>query len=270
MKKFFLIVTILILGGVSGFIYHNYSMQDQIIFRSTPLKRDFVYELDYPYEEVFLPTSENGEINALWFHQEHSKGVVLFFHGRGKNLSLCSSRAYPFIKRGYDVLIIDYRGFGKSSKGYKEAWLLEDGEIAYHFLLNHYSQKEIIVYGHSMGTSIATWVASTHSPRMLVLEAPFYSMLDAASYTKPLIPEFIIKWILKYPLRTDQWIEQVKSPVYIFHGVPDTIVPLEQSQKLYAKIKHKKSTQMIILPNATHSNIHHDPIYIGKLDEILP
>lgn len=256
--------------SVSGLIYHNYATQDQSIFKSIPLSKDFVYEFDRPFEEIFLPTLENTEINGLWFKQTHPKGVVLFFHGRGKNLHFWAHRANPFLDRGYDVLIIDYRGFGKSSKGFKESWLLEDGETAYHFLLNHYKEDQIIVYGNSMGTSIATWVASTHKPRMLILEAPFYSMVDAASHTKPFIPEFIIRWILKYHLRTDEWIENVQVPTYIFHGIPDKIVPFEHSQKLFAKIKNKKGTEMIPLPEAGHNNVHKDPIYQEKLEGLLP
>ncbi len=255
---------------IGGMIYHTYSMQEKLIFKSLPLEKDHIYELDYSYEEIFLPTLENTHINALWFHEKNSKGVVLFFHGRGKNLNFWSSRAYPFIKRGYDVLIIDYRGFGKSSNGFKESWLLEDGETAYHFLLPHYPENKIIIYGHSMGTSIATWVASTHNPQMLILEAPFYTMIEAAAYTRPLIPECLIRWMLKYHLRTDRWIKNVKAPIYIFHGVSDKIIPYEQSQKLYREIQAKKQNEMITLPKAGHNNIHEDPLYIKKLDELLP
>lgn len=270
MKKIFLLVAIALSFVTCGLVYNVYSTQDQLIFKAFPLKNDFVYELDYPHDEVFLPTLENTHINGLWFHHQNSKGVVLFFHGRGKNLNFWSSRAYPFIKKGYDVFIIDYRGFGKSSKGFKESWLLEDGETAYHFLLSHYPENKIVVYGNSMGTSIATWVAATHNPQMLILEAPFYSMVDAASFIKPYIPEFIIRWVLKYHLRTDQWIETVKAPIYIFHGVEDKTVPYEQGQKLYGKIKEREQNEMITLPKAGHGNVHQDPLYLEKLDELLP
>jgi hypothetical protein len=270
MKKIFLalgITTSMLLGG---FIYHHHSSQDQMIFKSVPLEKEHVFQTDYPFEEIYLPTPQNSHIHGLWFHEKESKGVVLFFHGRGKNLQFWAHRAYPFIERGYDVLIIDYRGFGKSSKGFKESWLLEDGETAYNFLLSHYSEGQITVYGHSMGTSIATWVASNHHPKMLILEAPFFNMIEAAAFTKPFIPEFVIRFILKYHLRTDAWIAKVKSPIYIFHGIPDKIVPYEHSQKLYGKIKENKKNEFITLPNAGHVDIHHDPIYIEKLEELLP
>ncbi len=270
MKKLFLTLILIFSCAVIGLTYHIYSNQDELIFRSHSLDKEHLFELDHPYEEIFLPTLENTHINGLWFHTENSKGVVLFFHGRGKNLNFWAHRAYPFINRGYDVLIIDYRGFGKSAKGFDESWILEDGETAYHFLLSHYQEKEIIIYGHSMGTSIATWVASTHNPLMLILEAPFYSMIEAASYTKPLIPEFLIRWMLKYHFRTDRWIGKVKAPIYIFHGIPDNVIPYNQSQKLYGEIKHDKKNEMIILPNAGHGDVYQDPLYIEKLDELLP
>ena len=252
-----------------GLIYQNYSTQDEVIFKSHSLDQAHTFQLEHPFEEVYLTTPENTQINALWFKQNHPKGVILYFHGRSRNLNHWSERAYPFIEKGYDVLMIDYRGFGKSSAGFKESWFLEDGETAYTFLLNHYPEKNIIVYGHSMGTSIATWVASINHPKMLILEAPFYNMIEAASYAKPFIPEFIIRWILKYHLRTDQWIANVTCPIYIFHGVPDDIVPCSHSQKLFDKIRNSNQNEMITLPNAGHSNIPSDPQYQKKLDSLL-
>jgi alpha-beta hydrolase superfamily lysophospholipase len=269
-KKVFLALLITLSMLTFGFIFHHQTEQDQMIFKSSPLDKEHIFEVDHPFEEVYLPTIDNNHIHGLWFHENNTKGVVLFFHGRGKNLQFWAHRAYPFIKKGYDVFIIDYRGFGKSSKGFKESWLLEDGEIAYRFLLSHYNENQINVYGHSMGTSIATWVASNHSPRMLVLEAPFFNMIEAAAFTKPFIPEFLIRLILKYHLRTDAWIKKVDAPIYIFHGTSDKVVPYEHSKKLYEKIKENKKNEFITLPKAGHGDIHHDPIYIEKLDELLP
>ena len=269
MKKVFLTFGLLLFLLFGIIVYHNYSLQDQMIFKSVPLEKDHVFELEHPYEEVYLETLEKTQVHGLWFQSPDSKGVILYFHGRGKNLNSWAHRAYPFVKRGYDVFIIDYRGFGKSSCGFKESWLLEDGETAYHFLLEHYPEDKITVYGHSMGTSIATWVASTHNPHMLILEAPFFSLVTVAAYTKPFIPEFVLEWILKYHLRTDKWIQHVKAPVYIFHGVPDNIVPYEQGHRLFGKIKDNKKNEMITLPNAGHGDIPYDPIYIEKLDSIL-
>ncbi len=270
MKKLFLIFSFLALSFTGSFVYHIYTTQDAVIFKSIPLEKGYVYEWDHPFQELYLETLEHTEINALWFQTKNPKGVVLFFHGRGKNLAVYGKRATPFIEKGYDVFIIDYRGFGKSSNGFKENWILEDGDTAYHFLLQHYKENEIIVYGHSLGTSIATWVASHHNPRMLILEAPFYNMISVASHTKPLIPEWLIQWVLRYHLHTDQWINKVQAPIYIFHGIPDTVIPYEHSQKLFAKIKHHSKNELLILPEAGHNNIHHDPLYQEKLEELLP
>ncbi len=269
-KKIFLTLVMVAIVLAGGLIFHYHKNQEEIIFRTVPLDETHVFELEHPYQEIFLQTPDETRINGLWFHQTGAKGVVLFFHGRGKNLDFWAHRAYPFIQKGYDVFIIDYRGFGKSSKGVTESSLLEDGDVAYDFLLAHYPEDKIVVYGHSMGTSIATWVASTHNPQMLILEAPYTNMIEAAAFTKPFVPEWLIKWILKYHLRNDLWITRVKCPIYIFHGKLDTTVPYNHSQKLYSSIKDNRQNEMITLPNAGHGNISHDPIYSKKLNEILP
>jgi pimeloyl-ACP methyl ester carboxylesterase len=270
MKKIFLTAFVFITSIFGGFVYHINLKQDELIFRSVKLEKEHVFELKHPYEEIYLKNNDQSEIHSLWFKNEKPKGVVLFFHGRGKNLNFWSFRAYPFIERGYDVFIIDYRGFGKSSKGFKESWFLEDGDTAYNFLKAKYPENKIFVYGHSMGTSIATWVASQHDPNKLILEAPFYSMIDAACYLKPYIPEFLVRMILKYHLRTDLWIEKVKVPITIFHGVPDKIIPYKQSLMLYEKIKHRENTEIVILSDAGHADIHENPVYIKKLNELMP
>jgi len=267
MKRFFFITLIVITVGIGAFLHHAYRTQDQVIFRSQPLDKSFTYHWDHPFQEVFLETLEGTEINGLWFQTPNPKGVVLFFHGRGRNLNTYGNRAAPFIERGYDVFIIDYRGFGKSSRGFKEEWFLEDGDTAYHFLMKYYAEKDIIVYGHSMGTSIATWVAANHNPRLLILEAPFYSMLAAAHYTKPILPRWVVSLILKYHLRTDQWIRNVKAPVYIFHGSLDKVVPFEHSTML---LGIKPNAEFIALPDASHNDIHLDPIYHDKIQQLLP
>jgi len=264
--KFFLIIIPLILLSL---VSYNYIKQDHYIFRSLPLSRDFAYQWDVPFDEIFIPVGHDGEINALHFHSPSPKGAILFLHGQGKNLHHWGDRAHFFLERNYDVMIIDYRGFGKSSKGFKENWLLEDAEAAYHHLLESFSEDQIVVYGQSLGTAMGTWVASQHQPKMLILEAPYYSMIAAAAYTKPFLPKWIIKLILKYPLKTNEWIKNVKSPIYIFHGTKDLTIPFVQARALYNEIKHEKDVEMIILPGWGHGNIPDHVDYLAKIAEIL-
>jgi uncharacterized protein len=253
-----------------GFYYHH--KQDEMIFKSKALERDYTYTWNAPFKEVFIPVGQKDEINALHFHVENPKGAILFLHGRGKNLSHWGKRAEVFIKQGYDVLIFDYRGFGKSSStqgGFKEKYLLEDSECAYQYLKKFYSEENIVVYGQSLGTSFAAWVASKHSPRMLILEAPYYNMHEAALYTKPYLPRWAVGMILKFSFKTNEWIQGVSSPIFIFHGTDDDIVPYAHSKRLYEELKTSKAIEFITLDAWGHSEFYRNDLYLTKLTEIL-
>ena len=264
MRKFisYLLASIVIILG-SVFTYY-YNSQEKLIFKGESLPRDYPFQTKYPYKEIFLKTKNEGEVHGLLFQQTKSKGVVLFLHGQGKNLKSRMKTVNFFLDRGLDLLIIDYRGFGKSSPGFKESWFLEDSDLAYHFLLNNYDENQIIIYGQSLGTSVATWLASQHTPKMLVLESPFYNMIMASHYTKPFLPKWILEYcLLKYPLRTDLWIQNVRVPIYMFHGREDQIVPFQHSLKDLDQIK------VIDVPGRGHNDLTEDPIYQSYLTKIL-
>lgn len=271
-KKFFTrwffipLLGLFLVGNI--LLYDHYNRQEDMIFQAKELPQDYVYTTEHPYKENILK-SGTGSINALLFTQEDSKGVVLFCHGRGKNLSLHLKHVDGFLARGYDVLAFDYRGFGKSSKGFKESWLLEDGITCYNYLANLYPEENIVVYGNSMGTAVATWVAKEKNPKLLVLESPFTSMIDAAAYTKPYLARWVVSMILKYPLRTDQWIESVNCPVAVLHGTDDTIVPYSQGKALFQKIEHRPNCRFITIVYNDHNTLYTTDAYKSELRKIL-
>lgn len=272
MKKKISIYSLSILAlAFSGIVAHNYRSQEKQIFQSTPLARDHVYNWDRDFEELFIPVGDKGEINGLYFHTKSPNGVVLYLHGRGENLSHWGKYSHYFLDKGYDVLMIDYRGFGKSSPGFKEDWLLEDADAAYRYLMDRFPEEKIIVYGQSLGTAMATYAASMHTPKQLILEAPFYSMLAAASYTKPYIPHLFLNIILKYPLRTHNWIRNVTSPICIFHGTKDEIVPFCHAERLYQELRRDdKEVELVIIPEWGHKHINTHKLYHAKMTTLLP
>jgi len=270
MKKFILSFFTALFIGFCAIVYYYYENQDRFIFRSLPLSKEHEFTWNKPFEEVYLPVSEEGQIHGIHFKQENPKGVVLFLHGNSKNLDFHGKRFDLFSNLGYDFFAIDYRGFGKSSPGFKETWFLEDGTAAYEFLKKQYPEDQIHIFGHSLGTSAATYVASKNNPATLVLEAPFYSMIAAAVHTKPILPEWVVSMILKYPLRTDIWIEDVSSPIYIFHGTNDVIVPFSQGKQLYDKIKDSKDASFFVLDNHGHEYLQNHENYQSNIKKILP
>ena len=270
MRKYFKVSLIILIIFFSSVPAYYYSVQDKMIFRANPLERDFQFSFKTPFKELFIPVGNNEEINALFFPAKNSKGAILYLHGNGHNLAFYGKRASSYTKYGYDILMIDYRGFGKSrSTGFAESNLYQDSQAAYDYLLQSYTEDQILVYGQSLGTHMATWIAAHNSPKMLLLECPFYSMVKAAAHTKPLLPEWLIKIVLKYHMRTDKYIHSVHSPIVIFHGTDDKIVPYTQAQELFASIKDSKKAKLHTFHNWGHESFHKNPKYHDHLKDTI-
>ena len=206
-----------------------YFFQEKILFRPTTLKQDYQYQFNYNFEEIFLEPEENVLINALHFKVENPKGVILYFHGNAGDLSRWGTIAEYFVAMQYDVLIMDYRTYGKSTGKLSEAALNNDAQYCYNYLLKHYSEKDIILYGRSLGTGIASYLASLNNPNLLILETPYYSILDVAEHRFPMFP---VKQLLKYHFPTYKFLPKATCPITIIHGTADNVVPYSSGKKL--------------------------------------
>src|SRR3989338_832113 len=241
-KWAFLLIGVMV--AVTAFIYHDYSTQERQILRQELLEKSHVFLWKEPFEELYFHIDPKNCLHALHFTKENSRGVVLFFHGRGKSLRYWGKRAQTFLNEGFSVFMIDYRGFGKSiiDIPISESTLLQDGEIAFEWAKKLHPDSPIVIYGYSLGTGVAAHVASKFHSNALLLEAPYFNLIETASYTKPYIPHWMIKLLLKYHIRVDKWIANVDSPVYIFHGKKDTVIPYDQSIKLVGLLEDLHKT----------------------------
>ena len=230
MKRFLQAVPLaffLVVGSVLGYYY---VMQEELIFRCKRLDPNHEYTFNTPFEEVNLTVGDNETVNAVHFFHEKPKGVILYLHGQGRDMLHWGERAERFVPYGYDVFVIDYRGWGKSTDNVSEENLMEDSLAAYDYLKKRYNEEEIIVHGVSLGTAMSSYVCSKNNPKMCILIAPYYNMIETAHFNKPILPRPILKVILKYHLRADSWIDDCKCPIYIFHGTEDRLIPYNQSE----------------------------------------
>ncbi len=242
-----------------------YALQEKMIFMPEPLPLDYKYSFSGDFEEINLKTDGGAILNALHFKVDDPKGVVLYFHGNGGELASWGIVVQKFVEMNYDVLVMDYRTYGKSTGKLSQKALYDDAQLFYNLLLKNYTEDEIVVYGRSLGTTFATYVAAKNHPRQLILEAPLYSLDEVASERFPIYP---VSWVLKYHFPTYKYLKDVSCPILIFHGTDDVIVNYKNSERL-SKIKTKGKLTFITFPNGNHRNLVDFELYKNTLDSLL-
>jgi hypothetical protein len=205
-------------------------------------------------EEVWFTTADGVKLHG-WFlraEPQPAQGTVLYSHGNGGNLTYVRGVATDLTQRGLDVLIYDYRGYGRSAgSAPSETELYADGDAAYDFLTQTRGVRieHLAIYGLSLGTTVSTDLAARKPCSALVLEAPLSSASDMASATLPIIPRQL-HWMLKNRFESARKIAQVKCPVLVTHGDEDSIIPTEQGRKVFAAANEPK--RLMIVPRGSH------------------
>jgi alpha-beta hydrolase superfamily lysophospholipase len=237
--------------GVILFLSMLYFLQEKLIFLPTTLEQDHTYSFTQPFEELFLTAKDGARLNALHFKANSSQGLILYFHGNAGNLDRWGEIVSTFTEMHYDVLVMDYRTYGKSTGKLSENALHKDAQLFYDYALEHYGEDQIILYGRSLGTGIAAKLASENSPIKLVLETPYYSLASLGQERFPFLP---VKWFLNYKLETYNYVTHVKCPIYIFHGTADRVVPYTSGKRLYESIG-ATNKKMYTIEEGEHNNL---------------
>ncbi|MBC3847527.1 alpha/beta hydrolase [Winogradskyella echinorum] len=241
-----------------------YFFQEKILFLPTTLEQDYQYQFNFNFEELFLKTDDDALINALHFKVENPKGVILYFHGNAGDLSRWGIIAEYFVEMNYDVLVMDYRTYGKSTGKLSEKVLYSDAQFCYNYLLKHYSEKQITLYGRSLGTGIASQLASINKPNQLILETPYYSILDVAEHRFPMFP---VKKLLKYHFPTFQYLPKTDCSVTIIHGTDDSVVPYSSSKKLSEL--NLQNLNFVTVDGGNHNNLIEFEAYHKIIKSVL-
>ncbi len=239
-------------------------MQERLIFYPDKLPAVYRFQFKDSFEEISFKPEKDAVVHSLLFHSENPKGLVIYFHGNAGSLEGWGHVAPDFTKNGYDALVVDYRGYGKSSGRLSEKALLLDAQYIYDAMKQRYDEKNMIVYGRSLGTGIATFLAMENSPSMLVLETPFYNFLKLVNYHFSWLPN---RLILRYRFQTNEWLQKVNCPVIIFHGTEDAIIPYNHSEMLVKETG--KITEFITIEGGNHNNLSSFEAYQRELGKML-
>ena len=241
-----------------------YFLQEKFIFKPEKLKQDFQFKYDIPFKELFFDVEAGVRINGLHFYREKSLGLILYFHGNTRSIKGWARYAKDFYRYNYDVVLVDYRGFGKSTGKRSEKEMLDDMQFVYNVLAKQYHEHHIIVYGRSLGSGFATKVASENKPRYLILDSPYYNFRSVVERFLPILP---VRYVLRYHLRTDKWIGQVNCHTYIIHGTKDRLIPIRHSEALQ-KLNPGKIT-LIRIHGGGHNNLPKFDEYHNFIRDIL-
>jgi hypothetical protein len=242
-----------------------YFLQERVLFKPEKLPEDFEFKYDNQvFDEYNIEIDEGVNINGVHFKVRRPKGIVLYLKGNSRSIKGWGKFAIDFTRLGFDVLMVDYRGFGKSTGIRTEASIKRDLQYVYDELKKQVPEKYIILYGRSLGSGFATKLASTNNPRMLVLDAPYFSMRHIAKKYMLFMP---MSFAMRFPIKTYKWIQYVKCPIKIIHGTNDKLIPFKTSIKL-SKINATYARLYPVIGGG-HNDLHTFPQFHRFLEEIL-
>jgi fermentation-respiration switch protein FrsA (DUF1100 family) len=243
-------------GCLSQAVYHPSKE-----IRGTPA------DLGLSYEWVALETADGERLSAWWVPADSPRGVLLFCHGNAGNISDRLDSIRIFNRLGLSVFIFDYRGYGKSSGHPSEQGTYRDAEAAWNYLIQVRKKdpQEIVVFGRSLGGSIAAWLSRVYKPRALILESAFSSLGEAA---RDRLPGILVKLFVPDQYLTIRYLTMVDCPVLILHSRGDEIIPFRHGEALYAAANEPKEFVEI---HGSHNQgfLESQPLYEAALDSFL-
>ncbi|MFN3322461.1 MAG: alpha/beta hydrolase [Bryobacteraceae bacterium] len=211
--------------------------------------------------DLWLTASDGVRLHAWWIESPGSTLATLHLHGNGGNLTHRAPVAQEIARAGSSVLLLDYRGYGRSEGRPTERGLYRDAEAAYRWLLDRgYPPSRIVLHGESLGTAVAVDLAARQPSAGVILEAPFTSARDVAHRVLPWIGPLLVSG---YDARVK--IANVRAPVLIVHGDRDEIIHYDFGKKLFEAASEPK--EFAVVPDAGHNNLLEvsGPEYVERL-----
>lgn len=240
-----------------------YFRQESLLFYPEPLPAGHRFVREADVHESSIAVSGGAQLSVLELRLPAPKGVVFFLHGNAGNLESWFVNTQLYRGLNYDLVMPDYRGYGKSTgKIESEAQLRADVRAVWDSVAARYQGKARVVYGRSLGTALAAGLARDIQPSLTVLVSPYCSMEMLSREHFPLVPSLL----LRYPLRTCDDAAQLKTPLLLVHGGQDTLIPPQHSERIR---ELAPQAQLLRLPEAGHNDVHQFPAYLQTLRDAL-
>lgn len=244
-----------------------YFFQEKFLFHPKKIDAEYVFNFDQqPYRELNLKRDDGTNLNMVQFLPPDSLplGIVIYYHGNMRNITRYAPYARQFTMNGYEVWMMDYAGFGKSTGKRTEKRMYEDAERVYQLAAAKMQPDSLIIYGKSIGTGVASYIASKYPSRRVILETPYTSIAGLAQRYFFMYP---VEYMAKYDFPTIDYLPKVKAPITIFHGTRDAVIAYGNAKSL-TKV-FKPGDEFVTIEKAGHNNIADFQLYHEKMDSLL-
>ena len=240
--KTLLSVVFIVMLGYGVLLGYVYFFQARLIYFPNigiGLRSAVPSDIGLDYEDVVFETTDGLRLHGWHVPADQARGIVLFFHGNAGNISHRLDSIEIFHRLGFSVFIIDYRGYGKSEGKTDEQGTYRDAEAAWRHLIEKrgIDPGMIVIFGRSLGASIAAWLASRTNPAALIIESAFTSAPDLGRYHYWFLP---VRALARIHYDTRSYVEQVSAPTLVVHSVDDEIVPFAHGRQLFTLAREPK------------------------------
>lgn len=237
--------------------------QERLLFEPTPLPADHVLSTD-PDVHEFTIDVPGAKLSAAQLRLPNPRGVVFFLHGNSGNLTDCLVDLDAFREVNFDVVMFDYRGYGKSSACIaSEEQLRADVRFVWEYFAQQYQGKRVVVAGQSLGTALAAGLsaeltAAGRAPDLTLLVSPYSSMRALADEIFPWVNPWVPRQVLRYPLHTAEHAARPSGPLMLVHGDKDELIGIHHSETLCVAVPQ---AQLLRVEGAGHSDVHKFPSF---------
>lgn len=232
--------------------------QERLIFAPTPLPATHRFDVGADVHEAWIDVP-GARLHALHLKLPQPKGVVFFLHGNADNLDSWFANADFYRRLNLDLFMLDYRGYGKSSGRIQSQPQLEaDVRAAWASMAALYAGQRRVIMGRSLGSALAAGLAAHVQPELTVLISPYESMAALAAEHYRWVPQAL----LRYPLRTDEALALVKSPVLLVHGEQDMLIDPRHSARLQPLAPN---AERVLIRGAGHNDLQAFSAYFDAL-----
>ncbi|MDI5986513.1 alpha/beta hydrolase [Halomonas sp. M4R5S39] len=228
-------------------------------------------DLGLAWEPVTLETGDGLSLDAWWIPADEPRASLLFFHGNAGNISHRLASIRQFHRLGLSVLILDYRGYGRSEGSPSEEGTARDARAGWRWLMEEAeaSPGEIVLFGRSLGAAVAAELASALAdespPGAVILESPFRSVPKLAQRLYPFLPA---RWLVRFDYDTETYVTRIEAPLLVIHSREDEIIPFAEGQLVYAAAREPKRL-LVIRGGHNTGFIDSEPDYSAGIDAFL-